>query len=107
MKNRKFIFGCVAGLLFMVFAAVNVTISLSYQGDEPVHQVTLQDLTVMAQSIDECWLINECISGKCVVNRVTSEKIYWFAIDLDICRPRCLPDGIYCCPVELEKWCYP
>lgn len=49
MKERKFVIGALAGLLFMAFVALNLTISQNYQGDNAMNRFTLVDLAAEAQ----------------------------------------------------------
>ena len=106
MKKRNFIFGGLAGMMFVVFVTLNITVSKSYHKNISSSKLTLVDLTVLAQNADECWVVNDCISGKCLVEKVTTEKSYWFGINMENCETICTPGGIYCCP-GLDKWCYP
>ena len=49
MKKRNFIFGGLAGVLFIAFTAVNVTVSQSYK-QEGTGQFTLHALNAKANS---------------------------------------------------------
>lgn len=53
MKKRKFILGCLTGLLFMAFVVMNITVSMSYQGDEMAAKLTLTELAAQAQNGEE------------------------------------------------------
>lgn len=53
MKQKKLIFGGLAGLLFMAFAVMNITVSMSYQGDEMAAKLTLTELAAQAQNGEE------------------------------------------------------
>ncbi len=53
MKQKKLIFGCLAGLLFMAFTAVNVTVSKSYQLESGNLGFSLSNLIVKAASGNE------------------------------------------------------
>ncbi len=48
MRKRKFIFGGLAGLMFMAFVAMNLTVSQSYEKDGTA-QLTLTELAAKAQ----------------------------------------------------------
>ncbi len=48
MKKQKFIFGSLAGILFMAFVTVNFTVSQSYNKDGTA-QLTLTELAAKAQ----------------------------------------------------------
>lgn len=49
MKKRNLFFGGLAGLLFITFTALNLTISQNYQGQDVVNRFTLTELAAEAQ----------------------------------------------------------
>lgn len=65
MKQKKLIFGCLAGLLFMAFTAVNVTVSKSYQGDKLNNEFTLTQLVAKAVSAQEFYCVDDIFGGIC------------------------------------------
>ena len=68
MIQKKLIFGCLAGLLFMAFVVMNITASKSYQGDEMAAKLTLTELAAMAQNGDECvYDLLDCLPTGCTV----------------------------------------
>lgn len=50
MQKRNFIFGGFAGLLFMVFVAVNLTLSYSSQREKGFSNLSLTELLAKAES---------------------------------------------------------
>lgn len=75
MMQRKFIFGCLAGLLFMAFTAVNVTVSKSYLGNERGNQFSLVQLAAKAQSGAECFYVE---NGVPVVSCGSDDGCCWY-----------------------------
>lgn len=65
MMQRKFIFGCLAGLLFMAFTAVNVTVSKSYSVNKKGNEFSLSNLTAKATSTQEFECSTEDLNGIC------------------------------------------
>lgn len=74
MKKRNFIFGCLGGLLFMAFTAVNVTVSQSFHEKTMDSPFSLVQLKAEAQSGAECFYIE---NGIPVVSCGSSEGCCW------------------------------
>lgn len=81
--QSKFIFGCLAGLLFMVFTAVNVTVSKSYLGNERGNQFSLVQLQAEAQSGTECFYVE---NGVPVVSCGSDDGCCWYRDPFGDCR---------------------
>lgn len=65
MQKRNFIFGGLAGLLFMVFTAVNVTVSQSYLKNTGKTGLSLKELTAKANTGGEFYCVDDIYGGIC------------------------------------------
>ncbi len=75
MQKRKFIFGCLAGLFFMLFTAVNVTVSQSFLDSKSDSPFSLEQLQAEAQSGAECFYVE---NGVPVVSCGSDDGCCWY-----------------------------
>lgn len=108
MKNQKIVFRSLAGFLFIAFAVMNVTISLSYQGDGDISKLTLTELAAMAVNDDECvYDLLDCLPTGCSIfswdgieNTEPDNHYKW---QYTGCISYCSPGGGHCC-YELSSY---
>lgn len=94
MRKRKFIFGGLAGLMFMAFVAVNLTVSQSYDQDGTA-QMALTELAAKAQG------------GRDMANDYYLEKINC-SLNWPECyvyAAMCLPAQGWSCDISIQSSC--
>ena len=103
MRKRKFILGGFASLVFLVFVAINLTVSSNYQGDGSMAQFSLTQLEAKAQGGAEDCPLQEghCLPTGCYVLswRYYSGggdplNYYW---QYNGCQSICNEGGGHCC----------
>ncbi|HLU93910.1 MAG TPA: hypothetical protein VKZ54_07290 [Membranihabitans sp.] len=110
MKNQRFVFRCLAGLLFMAFVGMNITISKSYQVDQMAAKLTLTELAAMAQNGDECvYDLLDCLPTGCTIwswggigGGVPANNYKW---QYTGCTSHCSSGGSHCCYELAEYGC--